>query len=95
VRLKWSRDAFQDRDDIFEYIAQDSISGAQRVDMRFAAAQAQLEKHPHSGRLGRLDGTRELVVAGSPYLIVYTLTDSQVLILRIVHGAQEWPPSAN
>jgi plasmid stabilization system protein ParE len=34
-----------------------------------------------------------LAVAGLPYLVVYRLQDSMVEVLRVLHDAQEWPPS--
>ncbi len=39
-----------------------------------------------------MEGTRELVVAGLPYLVVYRLSDQVVEVLRVLHHAQEWPP---
>jgi toxin ParE1/3/4 len=39
-----------------------------------------------------LKGTRELVVTGLPFLIVYQLAPDEVHLLTIVHGAQQYPP---
>lgn len=44
------------------------------------------------GRVGRMAGTRELVIANTPYIAVYT-TNGVVVLLRLLHGAQKWPPS--
>ncbi len=44
------------------------------------------------GRTGRLHGSRELVVAGTPYVVKYRVAETQVDILRVLHGAQTWPP---
>lgn len=50
---------------------------------------------PLLGRAGRVSGTRELVVPGLPYVVVYLLEgddlDGVVAILRIIHGAMRWP----
>jgi toxin ParE1/3/4 len=35
--------------------------------------------------------TRELVVAGTPWVVVYRVKN-RVEILRVLHGAQSWPP---
>ncbi len=43
------------------------------------------------GRLGRIDGTRELVISGTPYIAAYRIVGETVRILRILHGAQLWP----
>ena len=39
----------------------------------------------------RIEGTRELVFAGLPYIVVYRIQDQDLEILRIYHGAQDWP----
>jgi len=46
---------------------------------------------PERGRTGRRPETRELVFAGLPYLAVYRIGGDGVDILRILHGAHEWP----
>ncbi len=43
------------------------------------------------GRPGRLEGTRELVLADIPYIIPYRITPSSIDILTVMHAAQEWP----
>lgn len=57
------------------------------------AAVVHLALHPYSARRGRVAGTRELVVPRTPYLIVYRIEQKAVVILRVLHGAQDWPPS--
>jgi toxin ParE1/3/4 len=47
-----------------------------------------LETFPNLGRAGRIAGTREITMA--PYVIVYRVAQA-VEILRIYHGAQNWP----
>jgi len=49
-----------------------------------------LRRFPESGKMGIEEGTRELVVAKLPYIVVYRLLSTETLeILRIWHGAQE------
>lgn len=43
------------------------------------------------GRLGKKEGTRELVVAPMPYIIVYAVEPQMVHILRVIHAAQDTP----
>jgi toxin ParE1/3/4 len=57
------------------------------------AAVARLADHPHSGRPGRVPGTRELVVSGTPYVVAYRVEPAAVVILRVLHGTQRWPHS--
>ena len=46
---------------------------------------------PNRGRLGKKDGTRELVLSPLPYIVVYTVHGDLINIVRILHGAQQWP----
>jgi toxin ParE1/3/4 len=43
------------------------------------------------GRPGRVTGTRELVVDGTPYILPYRVRNRVVQILRVLHGARRWP----
>lgn len=57
------------------------------------AAVDRLVAFPAMARPGRVPGTRELVVVGTPYIVVYRIEAAAVLILRVLHGAQRWPPA--
>lgn len=81
-----------DRERIFDFIADDSPWSALDMDEKLAAVVVQLTQFPESGRLGRLPRTRELVVQGTPYIVVYTLRGDLIFLLRVIHGAQQWPP---
>ncbi|HUB43679.1 MAG TPA: type II toxin-antitoxin system RelE/ParE family toxin [Acetobacteraceae bacterium] len=37
-------------------------------------------------------GTRELVVARTPHIVIYEIEGETVRILRVLHSAQRWPP---
>jgi toxin ParE1/3/4 len=53
-----------------------------------------LEQFPCRGQLGHVVGTRELAVIRTPYVLVYRIDDIVVVILRVRHGAQRWPPES-
>ena len=52
-----------------------------------------LLSHPSAGRLGRVKGTRELVIDGVPFVLIYRHHRSlnQLQILRVLHDSQQWP----
>ena len=50
-----------------------------------------LREYPLAGREGRLERTRELVIANTPFVAIYLVQQPAVLVLRILHGAQQWP----
>jgi len=83
--------AIQDRDVIFGYIEQRDPAAAIKVDERIGRQIETLARFPNSGRPGRVDGTRELVIAHTPYIAAFLVLDDAVTILRILHGSQQWP----
>lgn len=91
MKLVWSAFALADRDGIFTHIEADNPRAAIAVDERIAAAVRGLIDFPDSGRPGRVLGTRELVITGTPYIAAYAVSASTIRILRVLHGAQKWP----
>jgi toxin ParE1/3/4 len=91
VRVKWLRRALKNLDEEAEYIARDNPEAAMRVVERIAASVGRLAIHPALGRPGRVPGTRELVVSGTPYIVPYRVRGDTVEILRGFHGARKWP----
>jgi len=91
VRLEWSAFAIEDRDAIFDYIEEDRPRAAVVVDDRIRTQVRQLLQFPETGRPGRIEGTRELVISRTPYIAAYRITGDTVRILRVLHGAQLWP----
>jgi toxin ParE1/3/4 len=89
--VEWSIFARTDRDAIFDYIEADSPQAAVAVDERIRAQVEGLVQFPESGRTGRVEGTRELVILRTPYIAAYRITGEIVRILRVLHGAQQWP----
>jgi toxin ParE1/3/4 len=91
VRLEWSWFALADRDEIFNYIEADNPRAATAMDELIGRQIERLAEFPESGRIGRVDGTRELVISRTPYLVAYRIVGGAVLILRILHGSRQWP----
>ena len=90
MRVVWTPEAEQDRDDVWEYIAADSVSAAARMDQLFSDAAAQLADFPESGRPGKVTGTRELIPHEN-YRLVYEIDGDTVWMLALVHTARLWP----
>lgn len=91
MKLEWTRLALEDRNNIFDYIEQDNALAAVAVDDRISKQVKQLISFPESGRIGRITGTRELVISSTPYIAAYCTSEGTVRILRVLHGAQLWP----
>jgi toxin ParE1/3/4 len=91
VQVRWLRRALKNLDDEAAYIAREDLEAAARIVERIASAVDQLASHPALGRPGRVPGTRELVISGTPYIVPYRIRGDTVEILRIFHGARKWP----
>lgn len=91
MRVVWSRRALRHLQALREYIAQDNPASAQRVAQRVLDGVAFLESQPQMGRPGRMVGTRELVVPGTPYVIPYRVRGERLELIAILHGRQKWP----
>lgn len=89
----WSDRAQEDIVQIVTYIAQDNPDAAERIERRIYQATARLTEQPGMGRPGRVDGTRELVIGGTRYIVPYRVRGQVVEIIAIMHGAQQWPDS--
>ena len=91
MRLRWTTPAAEDLYQITQYIRKDNPDAARRVAKLLYEGCALLRSFPRSGRPGRIANTRELIIEGLPYIIVYTIKGEVAEILRIYHGAQDRP----
>ena len=83
--------AVDDLESIAEYLHLYHPSFAASTIERLNAAAKSLKSFPHAGRVGKKTGTRELVLAPLPYLMVYAVDDHSIHILRFLHVAQDRP----
>jgi toxin ParE1/3/4 len=77
---------------VFEYIRPDNPTAAERVVRTIYESAGSLESFPFRGRVGRVDGTRELVLPSLPFVIVYRVLEDAIEVAAVIHGAQRWPP---
>ncbi len=87
----WLSRARRHLTEIVGYIADDNPTAAISVKERIEQATAHLSTSPQMGRQGRIDGTRELIVAGLPYIIPHRLRFGRVEILDVIHAARRQP----
>ena len=88
----WSPRAIRHLTDLRAYVARDNPDAAARIAVTLLTAVERLAGLPNLGRPGRLSGTRELVVPGTPYVIPYRLRGERLEIIAVFHGRQRWPP---
>ncbi|MDO8293289.1 MAG: type II toxin-antitoxin system RelE/ParE family toxin [Gallionella sp.] len=91
MRLRYLTSAYHDLQLIFEYIARENPAAARRVITAIRKEAQTLAKHPHIGRPGQVEGTREQVHGHYPYIIAYRVRGDEIQILGIVHSSRKWP----
>lgn len=92
MRIRWTDPAVRDLTNICDYIEKHGgAATVRRVAISIHQRIETLAEFPESGRTGRKAETRELVFGGLPYLAIYRIQGEGVEILRILHGAQQWP----
>lgn len=93
LRIKFTPAANIDLCELVVHIGEDNPKAALQVGDRIVHRISMLEEQPRMGRVGRQEGTRELVVSGTSYIVVYRINTTRnfVEVLRIIHHAQRWP----
>ena len=89
MRLRWRLSAVNDLTEISDFISENDPEAARAVVNRVLHSVERLASFPNSGRAGKVEGTRELVVPGLPYIVVYTCDDTDVSIIGVFHGARD------
>ncbi|GHU14832.1 hypothetical protein FACS189441_5470 [Betaproteobacteria bacterium] len=91
LTLDWRETDRADLLEIIDYISDDHPDAAQRLKDEIEEKAAKLTKHPKLYRVGRVSGTREMVVRAN-YVVIYTEDAHAVSILHVLHTARQWPP---
>ena len=89
--IEWSPQAVSDLKEIYLWIAPDNPRAGRALHERIVSCVSLLLTSPHLGRSGRVAGTREMVVSGTPYIIPYRIVGERLQILRVYHGSRQWP----
>ena len=88
----WTRRYVHELQAIGDYIAERNPAAAGKVVTNIhARTERLLSNNPFIGRVGEIEGTRELVVPGTPYVVAYRVLETRVEVLFVQHGAREWP----
>ena len=90
MQLRWTEEAADDLERIADYLLLHTERATELVRAVYDAP-ATLLTFPNRGRPGKKDGTRELVLTPLPYIVVYGVQGDVIFVVRILHGAQQWP----
>lgn len=86
LKIKYSRIAFRDLKDIYQFISRDSVRYAKKEidDIRYAIKKLRL--HPYRGKVFEYSDnefTREL--AFKNYRVIYDIADNKTIIILTIH----------
>jgi len=91
MRVVWAPTARRHLAAIRDHIADHDPRAARATADAIRKAVEGLRRFPHLGRPGRVPGSRELVVARTPYVIAYTIRDDRIEVSAVLHGRRRWP----
>ena len=91
MNVSWTRLALADLNHAHGYVAEENPSAAVRTIKRIKKAIETVGRHPEIGRPGRVEGTRELMISGTPFIVAYRLEANRIEVLSVIHGARRWP----
>ncbi|HTD22530.1 MAG TPA: type II toxin-antitoxin system RelE/ParE family toxin [Terriglobales bacterium] len=88
IEIVWSPLARARLQEIRAYVELDKPEAAERLATRIVAIVEALRNHPNLGRAGNEPGIRELVIGGTPYIVLYRIRGKRITISTVWHGAQ-------
>ena len=92
MRIVWTRPAADDLDSLEAFIAEDGPVAAVETVVRILSLVSDLlSDFPHSGRSGRVPGTRELIMPDTPFIVAYRVEAGVLQVLRVLRAARRWP----
>lgn len=90
MQIKWEEDAISDLINLRNYIKKDNPTAAKKIANKILKSIKSLIEHPLLGSAGRIHKTRELVIPGSQYTVIYKPEAESITILRVFHQSQRW-----
>jgi toxin ParE1/3/4 len=87
----WSPQALADIETAFDYLVERNPTAAIRIYNTIMQDVEALAAQPFLGRVGRISGTRELVVKNTPFIVPYRVYQQTLEIIRVFHTARAYP----
>ncbi len=95
MHVRFQDTAESDLDSVRQFLGPRDPRALERILTAIFTVAEQLESFPLLGRVGEVEGTRELTVPRTPFRLVYVLEDPYFVdVIRVLHGKLRYPPTA-
>lgn len=91
MKLRYTQRARLDLTKIHDYISHENQQVARRVVSLIRKEAEKLQSNPGMGRLGSVEGTRELVIGRYPFIVAYTVAEKEIQVLAVMYTSRLWP----
>ena len=91
MKVDWTPLAISHLQSTYQYLAADNPAAAEKIIGQILSAAERLADYPSMGRSGRIEGTRELVIPGTPFIVAYRIRRNDLQILAVMHTSRKWP----
>jgi len=92
MKLRWTPRAVADLEEISDYLVAASPQAWEHLLQRLERLSEAILDFPLMGKAGLVPGTREFVVSGTPYILVFQVKDEAVVIVSVRDGRMRLPP---
>lgn len=89
MKLRYTPAALAELVAVLDTIAEQSPTGARRVQARIKAMTELLLRHPHAGQSTNLPGLRRIAATPYPYVLFYEPHADEVIVIGIRHAARD------
>lgn len=89
MKIEWTPLALAHLQSTHDYIARDNSAAAEKIIGQIFGVAERLADYPNMGRAGRIEGTRELVIPGRSFIVVYRVQRNGLQILAVLHTSQK------
>ncbi len=91
MKVRFTDTAIGELDDILRYLSERNPAAATAVARRVKDIATLLADYPLSGREVDESGVRIASLVRYPFLVFYTVSADEVVILNVRHAARQWP----
>lgn len=91
MKVEWTPLAIFHLQSTHAYMTRSSSAAAEKLIGQIFAAAERLATYPSMGRAGRVEGTRELVIPGTSFIVAYRNRRDELQILAVLHTSRKWP----